>query len=109
MGRRLPAFPLQRMTEKNVPCRASIAVQKLDGRQSGRLVEQQLGEFCALRRGETVTGDLDGDGDPEFFAATSVQNRIARFENLEVAQLMICAAAQSSMRAWAAAISTMSR
>ena len=52
MGRRLPAFPLQRMTEKNVPCRASIAVQKLDGRQSGRLVEQQLGEFCALRRGE---------------------------------------------------------
>ena len=37
-----------------------------------------------------VAGDLDGDGDPEFFAATSVQNRIARFENLEVAQLMIC-------------------
>ncbi|MEO8067318.1 MAG: FG-GAP-like repeat-containing protein [Flavobacteriales bacterium] len=36
-----------------------------------------------------AAGDVDGDGDPEFFALTSTQNRMVWFRNLSIAQLMI--------------------
>ena len=36
-----------------------------------------------------AAADLDGDGDPEFFAITGAQHRVVCYENLETAQLMI--------------------
>lgn len=36
-----------------------------------------------------VGGDINGDGDPEFFAGSAAQNRVVWYDNLEYAQLMI--------------------
>lgn len=61
--------------------------ENLDGQ--GGFGPQQVIAYGVDDAHAMTAGDVDGDGDPEFFALTSVQNRLVWYRNLEIAQLMI--------------------